>query len=63
MGRKGRGGEERGEGMDARGAGPPKVFGLEPPLNQRRLRGPRSDACPDSNYKQHPGPKIGKIIM
>jgi hypothetical protein len=30
---KGRGGRKRGgEGMDAPGAGPPKIFGLEPPL-------------------------------
>jgi hypothetical protein len=30
---KGRGGRKRGgEGMDAPGAGPPKIFGVEPPL-------------------------------
>jgi hypothetical protein len=32
-GRKGRGGRKKGEeGMDAPGPGPPKIFGLEPPL-------------------------------
>jgi hypothetical protein len=36
---KGRGGRKRGgEGMDARGPGPPKIFGLEPPLDSVYVR-------------------------